>query len=101
MLEIGHPDRFSDGSEAVEIAVADLVPILEFDAELERRVCRADERLLVDAKQAVKGARGGNGGFPHADGADIVGFYEGDVDQLPKLLDERGCRDPAGGAAAG
>src|SRR3546814_16594887 len=53
MLEARRPVILAGQPEAVEIAGADILPVVEQYAELEGRLCRAHEIGLVDPEQPV------------------------------------------------
>src|SRR4051812_47486542 len=55
MLEAGAPMVLPGSSETVEVAMADVLPILEADAELERRLGGAHEIDFVDSEQPIVG----------------------------------------------
>ena len=89
-----------DLAEAMDIAVAGRAPVAEFDAELERRLRRADHFELVDAGKAVEGADRRDGRFADADRANLFRF-----DQADRVGAERQARQqrrghPARGATA-
>ena len=67
-------------AERMHVAVAETGPIDEFDAEFVGRVCRADEVVLVDLKQAIEQLNLGDGCLADADGADFIGFDQLDVE---------------------
>ena len=65
-------------AERMEIALADPAPVHELDAELERRLGRADELVLVDPEHAVEGDQRRDRRLADADRADLLGFDQGD-----------------------
>jgi hypothetical protein len=101
VVELAQPGGFADLAERVDVAVADLAPVLERDAQLEGRLAGAHELGFVEIEQGVEGACGGDGRLPHPDGADLVGLDQGDVQQRPQLPRQGGGGHPAGRAAAG
>ena len=101
MLKACAPVVFSGDSEAVEIAVPDLLPIFEADPELERRLGGAHEVGLVDPEQPIVGDERGDRAFADADGSDRIGFDQRQLDRLPERPGNRGGRHPPRGAAAG
>ena len=62
----------------MEIAVAQPAPVDEFDAELERALGFANEFALVEAERLVEGADRRDRRLADADGADFLGFDQGD-----------------------
>src|SRR5205085_11747593 len=64
--------------ERMEVAVAELAPVHELDAELERRPGLADEIVLVDSDQRVEAEQGRDGGLADADDADLLGLDQRD-----------------------
>src|SRR5206468_11158263 len=89
----------ADLAEAVDVFLAGRAPVDELDAELEGRLALADHLQLIDASEGEKIADVGNRGFADADGADLLGFDQLDLD-LAQPLREHGSGRPAGGAAA-
>src|SRR5947209_5775632 len=94
MMEIDHPGRAPHRPERVDVAVALARPVLEGNAELECRPRGADEILFADPHKLVEGARGRDGGFANADGPDLVGFDQRDLDEVADLRRERISGDP-------
>jgi hypothetical protein len=88
-------------AEGMEVVLADVAPVLELDAELEGGLRGGHELLLVDAQQLVVGEQRRDGGLADADGADLVGLDEPDVERLAEHLGQQGGDHPAGGAAPG
>src|SRR5262245_2644986 len=101
MMKLAQPRRLAVPSKRMNVRIADVRPVLEPDAELERCSGRAHELLLVDAQQLVGHTHRWNGGFPDSDGADLLRLDERDVEQLAELLRNGGRRHPTGSAAAG
>ena len=85
VMEAAHPGGFADLAERVDVAIADLAPVFEQDAQLEGGLGGAHERRLVDPQQGVEGARRGDGRLPDADRADVLGLDQGDVQQRAEL----------------
>src|SRR5438270_2966182 len=100
MMEVDHPGRPPHGPERMDVAVAVARPVLEGNAKLECRPRGADEILFGDPHIFVEGARRGDGGLAHADGPDLVGFYQRDPDEVAELRRERISGDPTRRAAA-
>ncbi len=100
MLEAGGPMILARQAERMEVALADILPVVEHDAELEGRLGRPHELGFVDAEQAVVRDERRNGGFADADRADRVGLDERDVDDLAQRSRDRSGGHPACGAAA-
>src|SRR3546814_14834361 len=85
----------------MEVAVVRAAPALEFDAELDRAVRRAEEFGGSEAQVAVEFVERRHGRFADADGSDRLGFDEGDAERLPRdSADERSGSHPARGDAA-
>jgi hypothetical protein len=91
-------------AEGMEEAVADVAPVLEFDAELEAGLGLADKVGAVQAQRVVVDADRGQGRLAHPDGADLGRFHQRHLAGLGgvarQALGQRGRRHPAGGAAA-
>ena len=85
----------------MNVALADLAPVLEGDAELERGGGGAHELLLVDAEQAMKYADRRDRRLTDSDGADLIRLDQHDVEDSMELVRHRRGGEPAGGAAAG
>src|SRR5690606_9044754 len=101
VLELGNPGSQGRAAEGVQVAVARTSPVLERDAELEARLARPHERLLVDLEQFVKRPRRRYGRLAHSDRADLLGFDQRHLHEPTELPRERNGGDPPGRAAAG
>ena len=100
VVELPEPGVLAVSSERVDVAIADLCPVLEQNAELERRGGGAHEFLLVDSQQLVEGAHRRNRRFADADSADLFRLHQCDIQQAAELP-RKGCRrHPTRGAAA-
>ena len=86
VLETGGPTVLAGPAEGVDVVAADLAPVLERDAELERALHGADEVLLLDLQKFMQREQRGYRGFANADGADLVGLHDGDVQRLAQEL---------------
>src|SRR3546814_8797471 len=88
-------------AEGMKMAVVRAAPALEFDAELDRAVRRAEEFGGIEAQVAVEFVDRRHGRFADADGSDRLGFDEDDAVRLPReSAAERRGSHPARGAAA-
>src|SRR5690349_18832334 len=86
-------------TELVEILVARLAPVLEFDAQLEAGLRGLHEVALVDAEHLVEELKGRDAGFADADGADLIRLDQRDALRALHGLRQRGSCHPAGGPA--
>src|SRR3546814_18414993 len=68
----------------MKMAVVRAAPALEFDAELDRAVRRAEEFGGIEAQVAVEFVDRRPGRFADADGSDRLGFDEDDAVRLPR-----------------
>ncbi|EEF25313.1 conserved hypothetical protein, partial [Ricinus communis] len=93
-------DRRAEIAETVEEAVAEVAPVAEVDAQLERGLRAPDEIRPVDAERVVVVADRRQRGLPHADGADLRRLDEDDLARPAQLERERRRGHPAGGTAA-
>src|SRR5262245_12087706 len=84
----------------MNVAVADVGPVVEPDAELEGGLRGRHEFALVDLHQGVEALDRGDGGFTHAHGAYQVGLHQDDLELCTQPLDEAVGRQPARGATA-
>src|SRR3546814_20224533 len=74
MLEARRPMILAGQPEAVEIAGADILPVIEQYAQLEGRLLRAHEIGLVDADHPVIVDHRRNRAFADADSPALLGF---------------------------
>ncbi|MDQ0836798.1 hypothetical protein QFZ54_000582 [Sphingomonas faeni] len=93
-------DIETETAEGVEIAVADLGPVGEFNAKFIGAGGRCEELRLVDAEHCVEGADRGNRRFPDAHGTDRVRFDQRDAHPRGNEPRERRRRHPARSTAA-
>jgi len=93
-------DLRAEIAEAVEEAVADVAPVLELDAQLERGLGLADKVDLVQAQRGVVVAYGRQGGFADAHRADLRRFDQHHLAALAQPLHQRRRGHPACRAAA-
>ena len=100
-MELGHPGSLADETERVDVAVADIGPVVEPDAELEGGLRGRHELALVDIHQVVEALHRGDGGLAHAHGADQIGLHQGDLELTAQPLGEAVGGQPACGAATG
>ena len=56
----------------MDVALAEGAPVHELDAELEAAAGLAQELVLAEPERAVEPDEVGDGGLPHANGADLV-----------------------------
>src|SRR3569832_2523917 len=85
----------------MEIGMPDLLPVDEFDAELERRARLPHEFVLVQRKHAVEGGDLWDRRLAAADGADLLRLDQSDRSIVGgQDLGECGCGHAAGRAAA-
>src|SRR6476646_5760833 len=100
-MELGHPGSLADDTERVNVAVADVGPVVEPDTELEGGLRGRHELALIDFHQAVKALHRRDGRLAHSDGADEVGLHERDLQLTAEAFDEAERSQPARGAATG
>src|SRR3546814_5931647 len=100
MVEMNARHFDAEIAEGMEVAVVRAAPALEFDAELDRAVRRAEEFGGIEAQVAVEFVDRRHGRFADADGSDRPGFDGGDAVRLPResAAERRGAH-PARGAA--
>jgi len=101
MLEGRLADRPAGIAEGVDIAAVRRTPADKFDAELVDRMRRPHEIIFRDTERRVDELELRDGGFTHADRADLIGFDQGDRIKLwrQEACANR-CSHPAGRAAA-
>ena len=87
-------------AKCVQIALANMAPIVEFDAEFERAARFADKLSLIETEHAVQPSDLRNRGFANADRADGFRLDQRDLDGGAEHTGH-GCRsDPAHGPAS-
>ena len=85
----------------MDVAVAVVQPVAEFDAELEGAVGAADELGLVEAEPVDPIVELGDGRLADPNGSDLVGFDQGDRSDIPQEGREDRRGQPPGRSAAG
>jgi hypothetical protein len=100
LMEAQSFDVVTELTEGVEVAFADLAPVDELDAELERTLRARDEIVLVDAEHLVEGRDRRDGRLADADGTDRLALDQADARAVPDEFRQGGRRHPASGAAA-
>jgi len=95
-MERQQPDVPADRAETVDIAVADLSPAVELDAELEAPLRLTYELRLVDFEQAIEGGQVRNRRLADTDNADLFGFDQHHLDLAAIEFGNRGGGHPAG-----
>src|SRR5690606_4859779 len=101
LVEVTRPGGVADVAECVTVAMTQLAPVLELDSQFEGRLRCAHNLALVEPKQHLEGAKCRDRRFADANGPDVVGLHERDVEQGTELLCQRRGRGPAGRAASG
>jgi len=85
----------------MKVAMAEVPPVDEFDAQLERPAGRADECVLVDAQQRVERLDRRDRRLPYPHGSDLFGFDDCNRRAVPaQNPGERGGGHPPRRAAA-
>src|SRR4051794_19577459 len=100
-MELGHPRSLTDDSEGVDVAVAEVGPVVEPDTEFESGLRGRHELALIDFHETVEALHGRDRGFTHTDGADQVGFDQRNFELSAQSLRETVRSQPARGAATG
>ena len=100
VMELRGPGIGARRPEGVEVTIAQVGPVHELDAELERAVDGSQELGFVQLEQQVEILDVGNRGLADADGADHLGLDQLDADLLAKGLRQRGRRHPTCGSAS-
>jgi hypothetical protein len=99
VLEGNPADFIAIAAEGVDVALADVAPVHELDAELERALRRGEHLPLVDIQQVVEFEERRDCRFAYAHGPDLLGFHERDVDCMAGLQPrQRGSGHPARGS---
>ena len=93
-------ERFAMRAEGVEIAVVQLSPIDELDAQFERTESCLHKFAFVYAEHLVERADRRNSCFANAHRADFFGFNQDDFAVFGERIGERRSSHPASGAAA-
>src|SRR5437868_14121656 len=101
VLELDSAPRLAERSERMNVAIAGMVPVAEFDAELEGCPGGAHELGLIQAEHVVELLDVGQRRLAHADDPDFVRFDENDAVRLARQAADYGRGShPPGGAAA-
>jgi hypothetical protein len=75
----GHgPGLDAVAAEGMDEAVALVLPAVELDTQFDRTVGRAQHVVHIEAQRIEVAQYRGNGGFAHADGADLRGLDQCD-----------------------
>ena len=99
-MKLGHPRTPADFAERVDVAVTDRPPVVEHDAQLERRLRRAHERLLVNVHDAMEIAYRRYRRLADTDGADGFRLNQRDIEQAAQAGRQTTGAQPAGRAAS-
>jgi len=100
LVQRRHVELHAVRAEGVEVAVALPRPVDKFNAQLEGALRAPQELGLVQPQHLVEGLDRRDGGFAHADGADLVALDQRDGAAPTHRTRQRGGRHPAGRAAA-
>src|SRR3546814_14534618 len=84
MVEMNARHFDAEIAEGMKMAVVRAAPALEFDAELDRAVRRAEEFGGIEAQVAVEFVDRRHGRFADADGSDRLGFDQDDAVRRPQ-----------------
>src|SRR5690606_357636 len=101
VLEPARPAILTRPPEGMNVVLADVAPVLERDAELERALDGHHEIPLVDLQELMQREVGRDRGLADAHGADLVRLDQGDVEGSAEEPPERGRGHPPGGTAPG
>ena len=101
LVEFDQPVTLPDFTKRVTVALARCAPVLEDYAELEGCLGCAHELTLIDAEKLVKSVYGGNGRLTHTHGSDLVGFDQGDFEQVTQPLGQAVSCQPTSRSTTG
>ena len=91
----------ADHAEGMDVPIALARPVLEGDRELDGAARGPQKFAFVEVEDLVKTQYRGEGRFADANGADLLGFDQRDVEHCPELLGQRRRGAPTRSSAAG